>query len=109
MQFIDKLLDDHYSSFKLDYMYNYLDFFSNKYKVRRTISEELQRKVSIKEINYLLNNLVHEDSAKRNINTTKPIKYDINQYVKNSFGSVMPTYLDMASKGVTDNPTKDKE
>jgi hypothetical protein len=47
MSFIDKLLNDHYSSFKLDYMYNYMDFFSNKYHVRRKISEELQRKISI--------------------------------------------------------------
>jgi hypothetical protein len=57
MPLIEKLLDDHYSSFKLDYMYNYLDFFSNKYKVRRKISEELQRKISI-DVNIFMNDIL---------------------------------------------------
>jgi hypothetical protein len=47
INFLDKLIDDHYKSFKLDFMYNYMDFFSNKYRVRKRISEELKRKVSI--------------------------------------------------------------
>lgn len=29
-------------------MYNYLDFFSNKYKIRKKIAEEMKRKVSLK-------------------------------------------------------------
>lgn len=28
-------------------MYNYMDFFSNKYKIRKRISDEMKRKVSM--------------------------------------------------------------
>lgn len=44
---MEKLVDDHYKSFKVDYMYSYLDYFSNKHRVRRRIGEEMKRKVSI--------------------------------------------------------------
>jgi hypothetical protein len=37
------------------------------------------------------------------------MKYDLSEYIKNSFGTVIPTYFEMASKGVTNNPNKDIE
>jgi hypothetical protein len=37
------------------------------------------------------------------------MKYDLNEYIKNSFGTVMPTFLEMAAQGVTNNPNKDIE
>lgn len=44
---VESIVDKHYKSFKLDYMYNYLDFFSNKYKIRRKIAEEMKNKVTL--------------------------------------------------------------
>ena len=37
------------------------------------------------------------------------MKYDLSEDIKNSFGTVIPTYFEMASKGVTNNPNKDIE
>lgn len=47
MSLIETIMDKHYKSFKLDYMYNYLDFFSNKYKIRRKIVEEMKNRVGL--------------------------------------------------------------
>ena len=47
IEFVDKFLNNHYSSFKLDYMYNYLDFFSNKYRIRKKIVEEMKSRVGM--------------------------------------------------------------
>jgi hypothetical protein len=48
MNLIDTIVDKHYKSFKLDYMYNYMDFFSNKYRIRRKIAEEMKDRVGLK-------------------------------------------------------------
>ena len=48
MNLIETIVDKHNKSFKLDYMYNYLDFFSNKYKIRRKIAEEMKNRVGLK-------------------------------------------------------------
>lgn len=50
---VESIVDKHYKSFKLDYMYNYLDFFSNKYKIRRKIAEEMKNKVTLTVIKFL--------------------------------------------------------
>jgi hypothetical protein len=47
MSLIETIVDKHYKSFKLDFMYNYMDFFSNKYKIRRKIAEEMKSRVEI--------------------------------------------------------------
>ncbi len=47
MDLIETIVDKHYKSFKLDYMYNYLDFFSNKYRIRRKIAEEMNNRVGL--------------------------------------------------------------
>ena len=44
--YISKAIDDHYKSYKIEYMYNYLDYSSNKYKIRRKITEEMKRKMT---------------------------------------------------------------
>lgn len=53
MNLIETIVDKHYKSFKLDFMYNYLDFFSNKYKIRRKIAEEMKNRVDIKVIIFI--------------------------------------------------------
>jgi hypothetical protein len=47
MDLIETIVDKHYKSFKLDYMYNYLDFFSNKYRIRKKIVEEMKSRVGM--------------------------------------------------------------
>jgi hypothetical protein len=90
--FMQKFLEDHYKSFKLDFMYNYLDYFSNKYKVRRRIAQELKNKVNLKEINYILNNLVSKTTGRKEIN--KPINYyNVNDFIMATYGKVQPSYI----------------
>jgi hypothetical protein len=89
---MQKFLEDHYKSFKLDFMYNYLDYFSNKYKVRRRIAQELKNKVNLKEINYILNNLVSKTTGRKEIN--KPINYyNVNDFIMATYGKVQPSYI----------------
>jgi hypothetical protein len=44
---VESIVEKHYKSFKLDYMYNYLDIFSNKYKIRRRIAKEMKERTSL--------------------------------------------------------------
>jgi len=53
MNLVDSIVDKHYKSYKLDYMYNYLDFFSNKYKIRRTIAKEMKERSSLDVTKYI--------------------------------------------------------
>ena len=108
MKFIESFVNDHYRSFKLDFMYNYLDFFSNKYKVRRRIAEELKGRVSLKEINYILNNLVAKETGKLDINK-KTQKYSVHDFIKAQYGVINPNYIEVMTETSTDNPVLDKE
>jgi len=107
MNFIKKFVDDHYKNFKLDFMYNYMDFFSNKYKVRRRIAEEMKRKVSLDEINFILNNLVAKETGKNDINK-KTVKYSVHDFVKSQYGVVNPNYIQTLTETRTDNPVADQ-
>jgi hypothetical protein len=94
--FMQTFLDQHYKSFKLDFMYNYLDYFSNKYRVRRRIAYELKNKVDLKEINYILNSLVcvtkTNNTGRKEIN--KPINYyNVNDFIMATYGQVKPSYI----------------
>lgn len=89
---IHKAVDDHFKSFKLDYMYNYLDFYSNKYKVRKAIANDLKRKVSVSEINFILNNLVTQPGG-------APIRknpFNICDIIGNEFGVIKPKFVEKA-------------
>jgi hypothetical protein len=107
MNFIKRFVDDHYKNFKLDFMYNYMDFFSNKYKVRRRIAEEMKRKVSLDEINFILNNLVAKETGKNDINK-KTVKYSVHDFVKSQYGVVNPNYIQTLTETRTDNPVADQ-
>ena len=76
LNFMEDHVNNHYKSFKLDFMYNYLDFFSNKYQVRRKIGEEMKRKISLKEINYILNSIVETENHIYSNSFTQRIKLD---------------------------------
>jgi hypothetical protein len=84
-------------------MYNYLDFFSNKYKIRRKITEEMKRKVSIPEINALLNKLVGGKTAKR-----IDINFNVMDVLRTQFGSEVPDFIDIFAKS-TDSSKVEKE
>jgi hypothetical protein len=108
MKFIQNFVNDHYKTFKLDFMYNYMDFFSNKYKVRRRVAEELKRKVSLDEINYILNNLVAKSTGKYDLNK-KAVKYSVHDFIKSEYGVVNPTYVETLTETSTGNPVADQE
>jgi hypothetical protein len=108
MNFINRFVNDHYKNFKLDFMYNYMDFFSNKYKVRRRIAEEMKRKVSLDEINFLLNNLVAKETGKYDINK-KTVKYSVHDFIKSQYGVVNPNYIETLTETSTSNPVADQE
>jgi hypothetical protein len=102
--FIESIVNDHYKSYKLDYMYNYLDFFSNKYRVRRKITEEMKRKVSIPEINTLLNRLVSTNgSTKRATNN-----FNVMDILRTQFGAEVPDFIDIYTKS-NDNSKVEQE
>ncbi len=108
MSFIDVFLDNHYKSFKLDFMYNYLDFFSNKYRVRRRIAEELKNKVDLKEINYILNNLVAKVTGKNDLNK-RTNYYSVQDFILSEYGTVRPTYIQTLTECSSGSPVFDKE
>lgn len=58
MDLIETIVDKHYKSFKLEYMYNYMDFFSNKYRIRRKIAEEMRNRVELS-VNLLIKNFIY--------------------------------------------------
>ena len=89
-------------------MYNYLDFFSNKYRVRRKIAEELKKKVSLKEINYILNNLVAKQTGRVNLNK-KQKSYSIGDFIKSQYGTVKPDFMQTLTEASSGNPVRDQE
>ena len=58
--FLDNLIETHHRESMLEHMYQFNDYFSDKYKIRKKITEEIGKKVSLKEINLLLNKMVSE-------------------------------------------------
>lgn len=98
MEFIEKFLDDHYKSYKADYMYNYFDFFSNKYKVRRRIAEELKNRVSINEINHILNSLVTGDKGIKDLKKGS-LKHSLFDFINAEYGVVKPTFIETLTEG----------
>ena len=100
--YISKAIDDHYKSYKIEYMYNYLDYFSNKYKIRRKITEEMKRKISIPEINELLNRLAGVDIKK------KENKYSVMDILRHEYDREIPDFLDLYTNS-TDPSKIEKE
>jgi hypothetical protein len=80
-------------------MYNYLDFFSNKYRVRRKIAEEMKRKVSIPEINALLNKLVKGGEVKR-----EGSNFNVLDVLRKEFATEVPDFINI----YTDNANSSK-
>ena len=55
------LVDNYYREYKLNHMYNAMDYYTNKYKIRRRILEASEaNKTSLKEVSQLLTRLAHK-------------------------------------------------
>jgi len=89
-------------------MYSYMDFFSNKYKVRRRITEDLAGKSSLKEINYILNSMVEKETGSQAFNK-KASRYSVHDFVKAQLGEVNPTFVETLTENKTNNPIFDSE
>jgi hypothetical protein len=76
-------------------MYNYLDFFSNKYRIRKKIAEEMKRKVSLPEINSLLNKLVDNNSTVVAGKTRFDNNFNVMDVLRTQFGSEVPDFIDI--------------
>jgi len=66
-----KMVESYYQNYKLEFMYQYQDYFSDKSKIRTKIAKEQIKRTSILEINNILNKLVTES---KNINDYDPSK-----------------------------------
>lgn len=67
---IKGVLNNYYKDYKLNFMYNYMDYFTNKYQVRRKLKEHTANRVSLREINHLITKLAY-DTVERNKSSDK--------------------------------------
>jgi small subunit ribosomal protein S9 len=92
-------------------MYNYMDFFSNKYKVRKQIAENLKQKSSLKEINYILNSMLTKNEIKDKnqgkLFTNFKENFNLSGIIKADYGTNAPSFFDMALKGKSSNTVLD--
>jgi hypothetical protein len=65
-EFLDSLIDNYYAEAKLEHMYQFNDYFSDKYKIRNKITKEMGKRVSLKEINGILNKLISDTRRQYN-------------------------------------------
>ena len=63
------MVDSYYRNYKLEFMYQYMDYFSDKNKIRQRVVKEQIERTSLKEINNILNKLVNES---KNVNSYDP-------------------------------------
>ena len=87
-------------------MYQFNDYFSDKYKIRQKVAEEIGKKVSLKEVNLLLNKMISEMRRvyKDDLNRKLEFRYmnkdfthhDFNVFntVKQDYGEVFPDVYD---------------
>ena len=105
-EFLDSLIEAHYQESKLEYMYQFNDYFSDKYKIRQKITEEIGKKVSLKEINIILNKMLSEMRRTYNDDLTRTPEFrylnkdftnrdfDIFESVKADYGEEHPDIYD---------------
>jgi len=73
--YVQKMIDDYYKNFKLEFMYQYEDYFSDKSKIRQRIVKEQIKRTSLKEINHLLNKLVMNSKNVNDYDNTKLVGF----------------------------------
>lgn len=77
-QLIRSIVKNYYKEYKLDFMYNYMDYFSNKYEIRNKVSELSANKVSLEEINYLITKLAYDIAEIQAENRRNPDTSNLN-------------------------------
>ncbi len=105
-EFLDGLIDNYYAEAKLEHMYQFNDYFSDKYKIRNKITKEIGKRVSLKEINVILNKMISETRRQYNDDLSRIPEFrymnkdftnhDFNIFsmVKEDYGEVSPDIYD---------------
>lgn len=105
-EFLDSLINNYFTEAKLEHMYQFNDYFSDKYKIRKKITQEMGKRVSLKEINLLLNKMVSETRRRYNDDLTRIPEFrymnkdfhnhdfNILSLVKEDYGEVSPDVYD---------------
>ena len=71
--------------------------------MRRKIAEEMKRRTSIKEINYILNNMVSGERVAKDFKKGK-LKKGLLEFIEAEYGVIKPTFIE----NLTDSYTKDR-
>ena len=104
---IRSIVNNYYKEYKIDFMYNYMDFFSNKYQVRRKLMETSANRLSLSEFNHLLTKFAYNVAAKQEnkdkLDFTNQIKLNINNGKVNKIENIF-NILEQNQKRSEDMP-----
>lgn len=95
--FLDSLIENYHRESALEYMYQYNDYFSGKHKLRMKITQEYAKKVSLKEVNQLLNKMMMDLKKQYNDDLFRKPEYrylnkDFTNYDFNLFNTIQEDY-----------------
>lgn len=71
-ELLKSIILNYYKEYKIDYMYNYMNYFTDKYNTRKKVMELSANRVSLQEFNHLLTKFTYKISQTQAKNKQNP-------------------------------------